>query len=621
MLLADKHLAQGTKSLMPTPAPTRPAHRWVEPRACAALHRAHFAFMRAVLEGLDPVRSWERYLAAADARVDLRLVRATLQWIRDEFAAAALRERRPGTARLVLMDVQRIFQAPQLLPSLAAFAEEAGLEDYSQAEQVAAYEAHYEAHLANQAGHQRGRQRLLKRQLEALRWLETLVSKPPSKTDPLRSWLHPQLSVRLETAGLNTLGDLVTHIQGRGAHWTRGVPGLGRVKARRIVDWLRIHEVALGSPLGAHVDVAPANWSAQLRQGIQASGFEVRPLEKLCLPEALLGREGGNRADRALNQLAADEDVAAITAWLAQSARRTPGPGGPDVTGHCSYTHTLTHTQRAYRREAERLLLWSTLQRSKAFSSLDQQDAQAYFDFLTHPVPSERWCSAQVHGRWSPLWRPFAGPLSDSSRAHTLRVLCSLFSFLVKQGYLREAIFTRTDRSLLIPTQAPATTAPKSPAKNSLPFDNAQMSDLPVLPDLPDNTTDTQLRLHLACMLTHAGDLRLSQLCELRLCDWQADPSEAGAWRLVQASGTPHKTPRHPVRLFLRLSANTMQWVRRYLETRGLPTHLGVPCHPDIHLIGASPRAPSLRNKPRHAPGDRIQPGTLRDQIRGWRKH
>jgi integrase len=372
---------------------------------------------------------------------------------------------------------------------------------------------------------------------------------------------------------------------------------------------------------------AARNWSAQLRQGIQASGFEVRPLEKLRLPEALLGRDGGNRADRSLNQLAADEDVAAITAWLALSARRTPGPEEPPVTEqHIRTLPQLTHTQRAYRKEAERLLLWSTLERSKALSSLDQRDAQAYLDFLTHPVPPERWCSAQVHGRWSPLWRPFAGPLSDSSRAHTLRVLCSLFSFLVKHGYLREAIFTRTDSSLRIPSQAPATTAPKSAAKNSLPFNKVQMPVSlvsPVLPDpgvwdgnIKDGTNDIQLRLQLALSVTQAGGLRLSQLCELRLCDWQADPSEAGAWRLVQASGPTHKAPRHPVRL----SANTLQWVKRYLETRGLPAHLGVPCHPDIHLIGASPRAPSLRNKPRHAPGDRIQPGTLRDQIRSWQQ-
>lgn len=292
-----------------------------------------------------------------------------------------------------------------------------------------------------------------------------------------------------------------------------------------------------------------------------------------------------------------------------------------------STTHTRSPTPSGpTARKPSGLLLWSTLERSKALSSLDPQDAQAYLDFLTHPVPSERWCSAQVHGRWSPLWRPFAGPLSDSSRAHTLRVLCSLFSFLVKHGYLREAIFTRTDSSLLITTQAPAPTVPKTAAKNSLPFNNVQMTVLPVLPDLSDpgagdggtkdGTNDTQLRLYLALLVTHAGGLRLSQLCELRLCDWQADPSEAGAWRLVQASGPTHKTSLHPVRL----SANTMQWVLRYLETRGLPAHLGVPCHPGIHLIGASPRAPSLRHKPHHAPGDRIQPGTLRDQIRGWQK-
>ena len=66
------------------------------------LHVGHFAFMRSVVQGLDPRESWERYFRVEGEATDARTVRATIAWIRDEFAAAAKRQDRYGTARLVL---------------------------------------------------------------------------------------------------------------------------------------------------------------------------------------------------------------------------------------------------------------------------------------------------------------------------------------------------------------------------------------------------------------------------------------------------------------------------------------------------------------------------------------
>lgn len=60
------------------------------------LHVGHFAFMRAVVQGIDPRASWDRYLRVEGEGTDKRLVRSTIAWIRDEFAAAARREERPG---------------------------------------------------------------------------------------------------------------------------------------------------------------------------------------------------------------------------------------------------------------------------------------------------------------------------------------------------------------------------------------------------------------------------------------------------------------------------------------------------------------------------------------------
>ena len=93
------------------------------------LHIGHFAFMRALVQGLDARASWDRYLRIEGDAGDRRVVRSTIGWMRDEFAAAARREDRHGTARLVLIDVERLPDDAAALPSLQAFAEARGLED------------------------------------------------------------------------------------------------------------------------------------------------------------------------------------------------------------------------------------------------------------------------------------------------------------------------------------------------------------------------------------------------------------------------------------------------------------------------------------------------------------
>ena len=60
------------------------------------LHVGHFAFMRAVVQGLDPRESWERYFRVEGEASDQRTVRATIAWIRDEFALVAKRHDRFG---------------------------------------------------------------------------------------------------------------------------------------------------------------------------------------------------------------------------------------------------------------------------------------------------------------------------------------------------------------------------------------------------------------------------------------------------------------------------------------------------------------------------------------------
>ncbi len=80
------------------------------------LHVGHFAFMRSVVQGLDARQSWERYFRVEGDADSVRSVKATIQWIKDEFAAAAKRQARPGTARLVLLDAARIADPALQIP-------------------------------------------------------------------------------------------------------------------------------------------------------------------------------------------------------------------------------------------------------------------------------------------------------------------------------------------------------------------------------------------------------------------------------------------------------------------------------------------------------------------------
>uniref|UniRef100_UPI0038BB0B80 hypothetical protein n=1 Tax=Paraburkholderia aspalathi TaxID=1324617 RepID=UPI0038BB0B80 len=76
--------------------------------------------------------------------------------------------------------------------------------------------------------------------------------------------------------------------------------------------------------------------------------------------------------------------------------------------------HESPATQCAYRKEAERRLLWAIVERSCALSSLTTDDAVVYRAFLRRPSPRPRWvgpprpCS-------SPKWRPFANGLEAAS--------------------------------------------------------------------------------------------------------------------------------------------------------------------------------------------------------------
>lgn len=147
------------------------------------------------------------------------------------------------------------------------------------------------------------------------------------------------------------------------------------------------------------------------------SNSSVGPLEQLAPPSGLDGREGENRnRSEILCQLEADTDYEAIQAWLNEYA---DSPG----------------TYRTYRKESERLLLWALIERGKPLSSLAREDLLAYEEFLKNPSPKAQWCGPR-RNRTDRRWRPFQGPLKESSRRQALVILHGMFTYLVEAGYL-----------------------------------------------------------------------------------------------------------------------------------------------------------------------------------------
>lgn len=233
----------------------------------------------------------------------------------------------------------------------------------------------------------------------AIELLPALVPPEPLIGDDIVQWLSPRAAKALHAQGIKTLAALTLRIPRRRRWWT-AVPGLGEAGARQIEAFFAAHP--------------QLTERARALVAIEAPD-DIVPWERIVVPHEVDGSHGAFRAPRTTCTLSANNDYDAVHAWLA--------------------LHESAATQRAYRKEAERLVLWAIVERGKPLSSLTAEDAIAYRAFLRHPAPRMRWVGPS-RPRTSPEWKPFAGGLSARSAAYALTVLGALYRWLMQQRYV-----------------------------------------------------------------------------------------------------------------------------------------------------------------------------------------
>lgn len=507
------------------------------------LSREEFAFLRGVVQGLPLDTLWARYLYL-EGKMDARRARNKVAALKEAFRAAAQRAARPRIARLVRLDLSKV--AASSAPSLEEFAAQFPEGFYTEQELVDLWAAEY----GRPARAEQRRARLIAKQLEAITWLESVVATDPVAGDGVAAWFDPKTAERLASADCIRLKDLIERIHDRGRRWWVGVPGIGPETAARLVAWLTEHAAVGGWTMAPEVGLPRSALEAIVRTAERPLETAVVPLERFGVPADLDGSAGTFRAPRERCLIGAENDYAAIAAWLA--SRRG------------------THTWRSYRKEAERLLLWATLVRGKALSSLNVEDATAYQAFLEDPQPRERWCAPRGCARWGARWRPFEGPLNAASLRQALTVVQSLFSWLIDQCYLVgnpwKALGPLTG-------ETPKLQVGRSFSQDQWAFLMEQLDTYV--------ETGALRRLRFALTFAYATGLRLAELVQARAEDlaWVEFGAGAGGWMLA-VRGKGGKLREVPV------PEEVMTDLANYLADRSLDPDPRAASNEGVFLLG-----------------------------------
>lgn len=232
----------------------------------------------------------------------------------------------------------------------------------------------------------------------------------PHLNDPISKWFRPKTVMALRSENIATTADLVKLINRRGASWWRSIPRIGALRAKVITQWINANSITLGEvsitdevrTSAREIEISPARPSTMV------------PIEAVLLPIELDGAHGINRCQN-FCFIQARDDRDALLAYL-QRFSSTPD------------------TFRSYRKELERLLLWSIIIQRKPLSSLLVDDCESYKSFLVNPAPT--FIGLKVP-RTSSRWKPFdETKIAPKSQKRALGIIRACFKYLVDVRYL-----------------------------------------------------------------------------------------------------------------------------------------------------------------------------------------
>ncbi|AOI94154.1 integrase [Burkholderia pseudomultivorans] len=551
-------------------------------RPLRRLTPAHFALYRAYLEGLDEATLHAHYGIPG---TDVRVTRRTLATLRDTLTIAARRARDVDAAHLLRLkpgslprDAHAGAVAAREVPTLEVFRAEVDPDAfYSERELVALYVETYPPATSPALDRKVARNRRLRdRQDAALSRMEASLVEAPQPEHTLDGWFDARVVARLTAAGVTTFTELLALMRARRQRWYRAVPRLGKIGAQRISDFIAQHPDTLGylSPLA----VTPRRQLAvghPALQPVPGAFADVVPLEALRVPAALDGSAGLNRAPVPAHQAELNTDLQAVHAWISIRGARSEA------------------TRRAYRREAERLLLWAIVVKRKPLSSLNTPDCAEYLDvFLRDPQPAERWIGRGRVERFDPAWRPFVGPLSERSRDTARRILNAMGAWLVGQQYLRVNPFAGLPAAPSVPIDATGRTLTRAQWQYVLQTVLRPVSAFAVAGHHGTNSA-TMARDAFLLLFAYATGLRRAELAAATtgaLTRNALDGALDDAWSLkVMGKGRRARTVPMPLRLIdaLRAQLRTRP-VPLTLETAPADTPLiahlvtGEALHPDV---------------------------------------
>lgn len=362
--------------------------------------------------------------------------------------------------------------------------------------------------------------------LDAINWLDARLGARPERDHRVEQWVRFSDAQRqaLHSVGVITLGNLIDWMCLRGRKWVSLLPGYGQKRAESLLLWLQRSELVPAAGL-------PALPSFALEK---QDPDPLQPLHAMRWPTELDGHDGVFRTPFP-NTMNASNDQEAVAGWFKSIKDKSP------------------HTQEAYQRAIERLILWAIVEKKTALSSLNEADITEFRAFLRDPPA--HWIQAPKTNelKRAPAWRPLRGPLNKQSLLLTFSAVSAMFS------HWRASAYTYVN-------SAEKVKGKKGQEMEMDVFRSFTKADLKVLgdtfSDLPDGPAKRRLRAIL--LILENGGLRRAELASAYWSDLKSDrvDGERTAERVLHVKGKGQRERKVP------LNAEVLEALETHREDR-----------------------------------------------------